>query len=194
MKIALGIPNTGSIRAKTMLSVVGTIFETPHPIHLIEQGGCYVQENRQKIVREAQQAGCDKLFFVDSDMYFAPGTLNALLAHWKPIIGAAYNYRHLPLETTVKFADADGHLVAKAGEDIPRLLFPCYAVGTGCCLVDLAIFDHLGPPPWFECDYDEDGALRTGDDVWFCRLAHQAGYEVWCDPTLAVSHLGEYEY
>ena len=189
--IALGIPHAGTILPKTMLTVLGTVFETGIPIHVIEQGGCYLEENRTKIVRQAQRAQCTHLLFVDADMFFPPQTLTKLLAHGKPIVGAAYNYRRLPLESTVKIAGPDGRLVAVP--HIPTEPFQCAAVATGCVLIDLAVFDKV-PLPWFHCTYTDQGDLDQGDDYWFCRQAAQAGYEIWCDPTLDVKHLGEFAF
>jgi hypothetical protein len=118
--------------------------------------------------------------------------LTKLLAHDKPIVGAAYHYRRLPLETTVKIAGADGKLTAVPADEIPTEPFRCYAVGTGLMLVQLSVFDKL-PQPWFFFRHSGEG-LETGEDVWFCEQAAKAGLEVWCDPTLRVRHLGQYAF
>lgn len=191
-KIAIGVPSTGTVQAKMMLSLVETLFATPHPVHLIAQEGCYVHENREKIVEEAQRADCSHVFFMDSDMLFTGDVLGKLLALNKPIVGAAYNYRRLPLETTVKIAGTDGKLRAVPSDEIPTAPFPCYAVGTGLMLVQMEVFTKV-PRPWFFFAHDGEG-LVTGEDVWFCERARAAGLEVWADPTLRVRHLGQYAY
>ena len=193
-KVCIGVPNVGTIRSKTVLSLLGAVFASPYPTHFVEQQGCYVQENRYQIVREAQRAGCTDLFFVDADMVFPTDTLLRLLALERPIVGVYYNQRGLPLVNTVKIADADGALLEVTPEDMPRSLFSCYAVGSGCMLVRMEVFERLAHP-WFFVSHHEDGSLQMGDDVWFGRQARAAGVAVWCDPTIGpVHHLGDYAY
>ena len=31
-----------------------------------------------------------------------------------------------------------------------------------------------------------------GEDYWFCRLAREAGFEVWIDLTVKVLHIGDH--
>lgn len=192
-KVAIGIPSGGTVQAKTMVSVVSLLFETAVPVHLISQEGCYVHENRELIVREAQRAACTHVLFVDSDMLFTGDVLTKLLAHQKPIVGASYHYRRLPLETTVKIAGPDGTLAAVPAEEIPTEPFSCYAVGTGLLLVALEVFAAM-PQPWFSFKHRPTGELETGEDVWFCEQARAQGFAVWCDPTLRVRHLGQYAF
>jgi hypothetical protein len=33
-----------------------------------------------------------------------------------------------------------------------------------------------------------------GEDLYFCRKARAWGLEVWCDPTIEIKHIGDYEY
>ncbi len=47
--------------------------------------------------------------------------------------------------------------------------------------------------PWFNFGRKEQ-AIVIGEDVWFCRSARDAGYDVWCDPTVSVFHLGDFAY
>jgi len=34
----------------------------------------------------------------------------------------------------------------------------------------------------------------VGEDVAFCQQAAEAGLEIWCDPTITLSHIGDYHY
>ena len=193
-KVGIGICNQGSVRSSTMLSLLGIIFETRNTLfHVIERQGCYIEENRTWIVREAQRANCSHLLFLDSDIVCPPDTLTRMLASKKLIVGANYNERRLPLSSTVKFSDGNGQLIAMPVERIPHTLFSCAAVATGCLLTKMSVFEHV-PSPWFKCEYNDDGTLRTGEDVFFCAHAKEAGFEVWCDPTLVVRHVGDYAF
>jgi hypothetical protein len=58
----------------------------------------------------------------------------------------------------------------------------------------MSVFDKIDQPYFFykEPKSKEDDGM--GEDVWFCEKVNEAGMEVWCDPTVEVSHVGEYIY
>jgi hypothetical protein len=194
VKIGIGIPSTGTMRTETHLSILGTIYHsTQHEFHHVNQNGCYIHENRWILVQELLKYDCDYIFFVDADMKFRSDTLEKLLAVNKPVVGAAYNMRRFPLETTVKFADAFGNLIPKNADEIPTIPFRCFALGTGCMLIKKEVFEKL-PQPWFDFENGLDGKMMTGEDIYFCKQCYKHGIEVWCDPTCDIKHVGTYEY
>jgi hypothetical protein len=186
--VTIGVPNTGTIVMETCISLMNIVGASPFGTHTIMQRGCYVHENRIKIVEEAMRVKSTHLLFVDSDMWLPDGTLNKLLAHNKDIVGVNYNQRQLPLISTVKFAENEK---IYAVQGLPTELFKCYALGTGCMLIKMSVFDKIDKP-WFWFDNYEDDIL--GEDIWFCREAGRKGIEVWCDPTIDVKHIGTYTY
>lgn len=191
MKIGILIPSQGTIRTETHLSILGMIYNTKYEMHHICQNGCYVHQNRWELVMEAIKNNCDYIFFIDSDMTFPPDTLNKLIALDKPVAGAAYNHRRFPIETTVKFADENGNLIAV--DKIPEEPFKCFAVATGLMLVKADVFSNI-PQPWFFFESEENGDMKTGEDVWFCKQLFKKGIDVWCDPTIQAGHVGTYIY
>jgi hypothetical protein len=48
--------------------------------------------------------------------------------------------------------------------------------------------------PWFKFDMHEDGYMVEGEDAWFCSQAKKQGYKIYCDGTIPVGHLGDYEF
>ena len=116
-------------------------------------------------------------------MFFPCDSINRLLKADKDIVGASYNYRKEPVQSTA---------IAKEGEDTTKL-FKCEALGAGLLLVKIAVFEKI-EPPWFNFGRDKEGLLIQGEDTWFCRKAIGKGFDVWADPTLGVKHIGEYEY
>jgi GT2 family glycosyltransferase len=193
MKIGIGIPTTGTIRTRTVVSLLSMVWNTPHPLHLIAHEGCYIHDTRVKMAKEAQNSGCSHLLFLDSDMWLAPDSIMKLLAHDKDIVGANYNKRELPLIGTAKLKKENGKHVNIPNDSMPDTLFQCDAIGTGFMLVKVPVFDKL-EHPWFFFTTDGESGLAMGEDVWFCQQAKKAGFEIWCDPTIKVMHLGEYGY
>jgi len=58
-------------------------------------------------------------------------------------------------------------------------------------LIKTSVFESL-PQPWFM----EDPIKEIGEDVHFCNLAREHGFQVFIDHDLSkdVMHIGEFEY
>jgi hypothetical protein len=193
LNICLAIPtSSGTLRVETFLSVVGILNATPHNFYVEQRTGCYIEENRTELIKNAIREGCEKIFFLDADMVVEHNVVNKLLALDKPVVGADYHMRGLPLVSNVKIAK-DGKIISVEAKDIPKEPFQAYGVPTGCMLIDIAIVKTL-PQPWFDLTWKEDGSLNHGEDIFFCKLLHDHGIEVWCDPTIEIGHIGTYVY
>ena len=185
-KVAIGIATTGTVKTKTLFSVVQLV---KTGAKLVTWDGCNVHQARENIAMAVQKSDCTHLLFIDSDMVFDKEALDILLKRDKDIIGADYNMRKLPLTSTVKIHDEDGEIVKKDEGEI----FECYAVATGFMLIKMEVFEKLAHP-WFLTEHDTEGNMTVGSDMYFCREARKAGYKIYCDPTIKVKHQGDYEY
>lgn len=152
--------------------------------------GGYSGHNRNIICEKALEYRSTHVMLIGPDVLFPPDSIKTLLERDKNIIGANYNERKLPLTSTVKLLNADGHFINAGADAIPKEVFTCGAVGSDFCLLKTAVLETL-QPPYFWADY-EDGLVT--EDVYFCRKARRAGYSIWCDPTVPISHLGDYAY
>ena len=179
IKLAICTPSTGTIKTKTVESLIGMLKDFPHEYYFLSHEGSIIHHMRERLVKKAIELECTHLLFVDSDMQFDKDAVLRLIERNKDIVGADYNRRKLPLEsTTVLLGEAKGNLAEAV------------SVGTGFMLIKLSIFDFL-PEPWFFWDSNLDGELVTGEDYWFCRLAISRGFEVWCDLSVKVGHIGD---
>jgi GT2 family glycosyltransferase len=185
MKIAIGIGVNENIRTKTFSTILSILKKNPKIDVLLEQS-CYIHKNRERLAERAIEGGYDYLFFVDADMCFAPEVLDRLLSRNKDIIGANYYKRNPNKETITKFIE-NGQFVAKP---IPEDLFECASLGTGCMLISVKALKNI-PKPYF--DFNHKGK-EVGEDVYFCLKAKDAGYEIWCDGTMEIGHVGEFIY
>lgn len=191
MKICLAIPCVGTVRIETLLSVVAILNSTPHDVFVAYREGAYIEQNRTRLIQTAIESKCEKLLFLDSDIMVEGQVINKLLARNKPIVGAAYNHRSFPLRSNVKIADETGKLINYP--ELPKELFKCAGVPTGCLLIDIPTVRKL-PHPWFDLTYFEDGSLELGEDIYFCRKLQEHGVEIWCDPTIEIGHVGTFVY
>lgn len=191
--IAVPCSDAEAMRALTAQAIGGAIIGAKGIVSdLVLRRSCDIVSNRTWLVQNALKTEATHILFVDCDMVFPYDLIPTLLAHKKEIVGVEYNKRTFPLE-------AIGEPLAEKNDT----LYEARYAGTGVMLIDLAIFrdpnfgitdEKGGKSPWFNFGRGSEGQLMMGEDVWFCNVARSAGYEIWIDPTVKVTHLGEYAY
>ena len=190
IKVTLGIPTNRGLRPKMAESIFNLVARGGYDFHIIlATEGYTTSENRNYITVKALNNGSDYLLFSDDDMTFPPDTLDRLLEHQKEIIGVLSYSRKLPLQPTVQLLDGS---VLKYGE-APDKLFEVKAVGGGVLLIKMKVFTKI-EQPFFNIKSHPSGFTLVGEDSWFCEKARDAGFKVYCEPSLSVGHLGEYNY
>lgn len=187
--VCVGVITGDFIRAKTVMTLIQLLKTSPHIANLMVEQGPYIHLNRNRIVEAVLKDDYTHLFFVDNDVCFAAEALDRLIADDKDIVAAPYNKRCLPPESMIKMRDKDGNPIGGNLKDLPKELFKCYALGTGCMLIKTEVFKNI-EKPWFY--YGEVKGEEIGEDVYFCKKAHEAGYDVWCNPSIQVGHVGEH--
>lgn len=198
-KITLAICTNRDVKAKTLQSLLELVDYTKVDFHiLVAQRGYTIAENRNYCVVQAQRNGSDYLFFIDDDMTFLPDTLERLLDRNAEVVGVNSQSRCLPLSSTVGLMDDDGKYMHPDKHTswemkIPSTLFNCYFVGAGIMLIDMKVFKKI-EKPYFEFISGEEGMVLHGEDGTFCEKVKKAGMDIWCDGSIKVGHLGEYEY
>jgi len=188
-KVCIAIPNNGQVRTRTVFALTRMLKGLDFRYDVLTHESCYIHVNRERLVQRAIDGGYSHILFLDSDMYFDGDALKRLLAHDKDIIGADYNYRELPPRGIMKTEDREGNIIDEDHGELRK----CAALGTGFLLIKTSVFEKL-THPWFFYESDENGETIQGDDIWFCNKALKAGYDIWCDTTVKVYHLGEYLY
>jgi hypothetical protein len=198
MKIALAIVTNRQIRPKTVESVIALVAASGEHqiIPIVATEGYTTAEGRTYCVVQALKSECSHILFIDDDMTFPPDTLGRLLRHEKDIVGVYSFSRKLPLTPTVGFICDDGALMPH--EKMPFIkrpdeLFKCFSIGMGVALIRLDVFDKIAKP-WFQFTTHESGMILIGEDNWLCNQARDAGIDIYCDPTIDVGHIGDYNY
>lgn len=151
-------------------------------------------EGRQRLVEAVKAKGANKLLWLDTDMRFPRQTLNMLLRHDVPIVGANYVARRPPYRFT---AATEGNVPLETRPDSTGLV-EVEHLGFGCLLTDISIFEDEGP--WFAFDWyrrQEDNKWgAVGEDVFFCREMRARGHKVYVDQELSatIGHIGEFTF
>ncbi len=179
------VSDSVAMKAKTAHSIGCAIIRSPGLIvDFILKISCDVVANRTALVKEAIERGATHILFVDSDMQFPSDAITKMLAANKDIVGVEYNKRKFPLEPVFEYSP----------NRISHRIYQADVVGTGLMLIKLSIFEKMTNDPWFTFGRNSQGETTVGEDVWFCNVARDAGFEVWVDPTIKVYHLGEFGY
>ena len=173
--------------------MIAMLKNTPQETEVIFQNGVFVHQNQNNIVDFAVENKFDYVFLVEHDMIFEPETLNKLLADDKDIICANYNFRSEPRQSMVFRLNDKGELENIPSRELPKETFKCEAVPTGLTLIKTSVFSKI-TKPYFFFEMNEDGQMKTSQDVYFSQKANKAGLSVWCNPTIEVGHLGEAIY
>jgi hypothetical protein len=143
-----------------------------------------ISDARNLICKQAQEVGAKFIWFVDDDTVVPSASIRMLMYQLEQhpdvlAIGGIYCCKTEPTQPMV-FADfgAGSYWDWTLGET-----FECAAVGTGCMLIRTEHLEKL-PQPWFKTidvvvhgDHP-DRAIQCTDDVYFCKLAKQAGLKI----------------
>jgi len=194
MKIGICVPARDNVHAgfaKCLANLTANLAKANINYELLINLGSVIPQQRNTLVDNAKAVRCTHIMWIDSDMHFPSNTVVSLLNHNKSIVAATYSTRIKP-QRSVAFTDPfnlNKRLEAKTG------LHQVWAVGMGCMLVDISVYDMLGKP-WYNYIYNNDTKDLSGEDIFFCKNANDAGYEIYIDADLSndVAHYGTKAY
>lgn len=208
-RVYIGFPHGGKVDgafAKSLLDLQR--FEDKHPnndyelVDISYSASLYIEENRNNLVRMAQHMKADWLLQLDGDETFDPMLLRMIMRtankETRPIIFGLY--------ANVGDLDSDGNgsvtLLDMIYDEAPdgtyigivppdnMQPFRVAAAGAGVMLTHMSVFDKI-EYPWFTVAYiSPEGQDRQfmNEDICFCRVAREAGFNLWCDPLVQVTH------
>jgi hypothetical protein len=167
---------------------------TDDRVMLYTSHGTLIASQRMELARQALEEKADYLLWLDSDMRFPKETIGHLILRDKPIVAANYATRRMPIKP-VAMMDGGGKIDRVYTGPESQGLEPVDYVGMGVMMVKREVFEKI-EAPWFAIPYSTIGNHYIGEDVFFCRKAKEAGYEVLLDHDLSqhVKHIGTFEY
>jgi hypothetical protein len=167
---------------------------TDDRVLLYTSHGTLIASQRMELARQALEEKADYLLWLDSDMRFPRETIGHLILRDKPIVAANYATRRMPVKP-VAMMDNNGEIGRVYTAPDSEGLQPVDYIGMGVMMVKREVFEKV-EAPWFAIPYSTIGNHYIGEDVFFCRKAREAGYEVLVDHDLShqVKHIGTFEY
>ncbi len=200
MKIFIGIP---SYDPKLQSEVVHSLFKEQQiathrgdSITLsIISGDAGIVGARNQLVTNFFDSGCEKLFFLDSDITWEAGDLLKLCHYPLDFVGGAYRYKTQEEKYPIRF------LPESAKKDISNPgLMEVDGLPTGFLSISKNVFEKIilkNPNRLYE-HFDsaayaffqmffKDGCL-VGEDYLFCRDWQSTGGKIYLDPDIKLTH------
>jgi hypothetical protein len=72
-------------------------------------------------------------------------------------------------------------------DEVPDDLFRVAACGFGCVLMKAEVLKQVMNTHGGRCFLPDQ---KLGEDCAFCKRADDCGFEIWCQPTARVGHVG----
>lgn len=185
----------GQIEPEILLSLMAsrrTLYRENIPHWIVTNESSLISSSRNTLFNRLEQ---DYIMWVDSDMNFPPYGISRLISRGKDIIGGAYVQKKDEAKPLIFKMDGNGFF--RHIYDFPRdEPFLVDGIGTGFLLVSKRVHEAFAP------DITKDGGLpfdlgrgpsgnEEGEDLSFCRRAKEMGFEIWCDPTIPLGHVGK---
>ena len=205
-RVMIGFPHGGEVLGKFTESLVNLVrFEMAHPaddyelVKIEGVGSVYVEDNRNDLVEIAQKEGVDWLFQIDTDESFKTDLLRIIMRTAHPlsrpfVVGLYANTASTPdgefMVVDHIFGETPNgdYMPARVPDDMRP--FRVDAAGTGVFLTHMSMYERITPPwYWLQKIRLASGKVQTvNEDIAFCRIAREHGYEIWCDPLAEVVH------
>jgi hypothetical protein len=164
-------------------------------------GWSAIDQGRCAIAQEALDAGYEYLFWVDADVAFYPYDVCKMISLGLPFVTAPYSVKGWPSLTT-EFYDKNISLGEGGG------LYKIKYGATGFMCVHRSVYEKIAQKlnlkkvkiwggqyeayPFFFPIIENEEYL--GEDFAFCKRARDAGFELFCDTRIRLSHIGKYSY
>ena len=157
--------------------------------------GTLLVNQREQLVQMAKDAGSTHILWLDSDMMFPANTAHQLLKHGAPIVAANYVTRQYPHKTVAYTDTSSWNNFLINTKDSTEKLISVVAVGMGCMLTSMQVFEKL-ELPYFQTTWNPDTKDHVGEDFTFCYNAANAGYKILIDNDLSlnIQHLGTFAF
>lgn len=189
MKLLVAIPSYRTMPAefvKCLIALTGRLSRDgiPHEVKILD--GTMVHAARDSLARHAVNNGFSEVLWIDSDMVFSDSLYDDLKTCGKDMVCGLFISRHNPYLNCLfsRLGDKAERITEITGTDAFRVA----GCGFGAVLMQTQVLRDVMTGTHGKCFIPEP---NLGEDLAFCQRAAGAGYEIWCEPTARVGHIGE---
>ena len=145
--------------------------------------GTLVHCARDALARHAVNNHFDKVLWIDTDMVFDRHIYDDLDMIDKDMVCGLFISRHSPYVSCL-FSSL---IPVERITEIPTEAFRVKGCGFGCVLMKTQVLEAVMNSNGGMCFLPDK---RLGEDVAFCQRAAGCGFEIWCEPSARVGHVG----
>ena len=191
MKVFIAVPSMDSVPAFFAQSLA--LLQRAGDTQIGWEVGSLVYHARNNLARQAIKAEADWVLWLDSDMVFAPDTLQRMLKVCQDNnidFLTAVCFRRKPPYTPCLFdrlEKVDKGASYTALLSVPEGLFKVGGCGFAGVLMASDVLLSVQSKFNGRMFDPMDG---FGEDVSFCWRARQCGYDIWCDSGIEFGHVG----
>ena len=145
--------------------------------------GTLVHTARDRLAQHAVKHHFDEVLWIDDDMVFDCHLYEDLKMCGKDMVCGLFVSRHFPYVSCLFRSLMPVERISV----YPDEAFKVAGCGFGCVLMKTQILADVMNNNGGKCFVPDQ---KLGEDVAFCQRATNQGYEIWCEPTARVGHVG----
>ena len=145
--------------------------------------GTLVHTARDRLAQHAVKHYFDEVLWIDDDMVFDCHLYEDLKMCGKDMVCGLFVSRHFPYVSCLFRSLIPVERISV----YPDEAFKVAGCGFGCVLMKTQILADVMNNNGGKCFVPDQ---KLGEDVAFCQRATNLGYEIWCEPTARVGHVG----
>lgn len=152
-------------------------------------------ENRHVLVSKAFQFEATHMLFWDADIKVPPDAIVRMVNHHLPIVAINYAKKE-PEARPTAYIDTDSYVGPCFTQEHHKGLQAVSSCGFGLMLIETSVLQKMQTPLFQFTQAGSEGIQTETEDVFFCRKAREAGFDIVIDHDLSkqCSHLGDFEY
>ena len=184
MKLLIAVPTYDTMRAEFVRSLMDLTARLnreniPHEVKI--ETGTLVYMARDHLARYAVNNGFTDVLWLDSDMVFGDGILDDLTMHGKDFVCGLFISRHEPYMSCVFSRLLPPERV------LPADFRPIEGCGMACTYMKAKVLEDVMNHNEGKCFLPTQ---VLSEDLAFCQRARACGYDLWCEPSARVGHVG----